>query len=122
MISESHVTRDATPLEAAKIMAETWCNTPVDFVDVWGYEWLNKEFIDEFLNICKKHGYTLKALKIKWIAHNCPGGEYDWCTNDIINQWIIEWVVKQISWGHGEIHEILVRSYRKMFQFFTDNL
>lgn len=122
---EDHVPRNATPLEAAKIMGEVWCNSPVEIVDLWGCEWLEREFIKEFLNICKKRGHALEALQIRWGAHNCPGEEYDWCTNDMIDQWIIEWVGEQICvWPleHGEGHNIMVTSYRKMFQCFIESV
>ena len=122
---DSYVPRDATSLEA-KIMGEVWCNSPVEFVDAWGCDWLSEEFIREFLNICKEHGHTLKALQIKWGAHNCPGGEFDWCTNDMIDRCVIEWVFEEISaWSllsSPKDHIVMVAAYRKMFQSFVETI
>lgn len=123
---EDHVPRDATSLEAAKIMGNLWCDSPTEVVDAWGCEWLSQEFMNEFLNICKEREHTLKALQIVWGAHNCPGGEFEWCTNDMIDRWIIEWVQEQISvWTlrvKSQDHNIMVAAHRKMFQSFVEEI
>ena len=122
--ADDQVPQNSTSLEAAKIMGKIWCDSPVKFIDVWCCEWLSEEFIKEFLNICKERGNTLKAFQIRWGAHNCPGGEFDWCTNDMIDQCIIEWVGEQISvWPQKDKdHDVMVRAYRKMFQSFIESM
>ena len=126
LICEKHTTRETTAKNAAKAIGNAWCDFPVTHIDVWCEEWFSKEFIKGFYDVCKERDNLLEAFGIRWMAHNCPGGEYDFCTNDMINQWIIEWVANKIStftFGFTPTgYEVLVKAHRKMFQSFVESI
>ena len=128
LIGEMYVPRTATPAEAGKTLGHVWCDVPVQYqhIDAWGEDWVGQELIHEFLNVCKDRGCLLEALQVRWLVHNCPGPEYEFCGSDIVDWWTIQWVCENLSerslFNQLQDNDILVSSFRKMYQHFRESL
>lgn len=95
LFADEHVDRyKADPIEAANKLAEIWCSTKAESVDVWGCDWLCQEFFETFLDYCREHDCLKEALGILWMVHNCPGPETDPCFSDMVYQWVIDYSKK----------------------------
>lgn len=95
LFADEHVDKyKADPIEAANKLAEIWCSTKAESVDVWGCDWPCQEFFETFLDYCREHGCLKEALGIWWMVHNCPGSETDPCFSETVHQWVIDYSKK----------------------------
>lgn len=95
LFADEHIDKyKADPVEAGVKLAEIWCSTKTECVDVWGCDWPCQEFFETFLDYCREHDSLKEALGILWCVHNCPGPETDPGFSDMVYQWVIDYSKK----------------------------